>query len=132
MLREMEKKILNSFNGLNIYDKLKKFETNLIEIKLLIESIESEKMGEKETASFIRRFIDQKKLKKIEAQINHFLRYPLLEPKTGRPIEYPDSNHEKTKFRSYRMDGLSIRRIAKIEKMSPNTVLRKLKKYSIE
>ena len=96
----MEKKIINSFNELDIYDKLKKLESDLIEIKLLIESIESEKMGEKETASFVRRFIEQKKLKRIEAQINHFLRYPLLEPKTGRPIEFPESIHEKNRFKS--------------------------------
>lgn len=128
----MEKKIINSFNELNIYDKLKKLETDLIEIKLLIESIENEKMGEKETAGFVRRFIEQKKLKKIDAKIRHFLRYPLMEPRTGRPVEYPESNNEKARFKSYRLDGMSIRQIAKVERMSSNTILRKLRKYNID
>jgi len=128
----MEKKILNGFNGLSIYDKLRKFEYDLIEINLLIESIENEKIEGKNGADFIRRFVDIKKLKKIEERINRFLKFPLMEPKPGRPVEYPDSEREKKRFKLYRIEGLSIRQIAKKEKTSPDTVLRKLKKYNIK
>lgn len=128
----MKKRILDSFDELTIYDKLKKIESNLIQINLLIESIENEKMGEKETASFIKRFFEQKRLERIETRINRFLRFPLLEPKTGRPIEFPDSEQEKRRYRSFRLEGLSVRQIAKKERTSPATVCRKLKAYKIK
>ena len=128
----MKKRILNSYNELTIYDKLKKIETNLIKINLLIESIENEKMGEKETANFIRRFFEQKNLKRIEVRISRFLRFPLQEPKTGRPVEFPDSGQEKRRYKSFRLQGLSVRQIAKKEKTSPATVCRKLKAYKID
>ena len=127
----MEKKIINGFEEFSIYDKLKKLQSDLVEISLLIESIENEQMGEDETASFIRRFIEQKKLKKVEFRINRFLRFPLMEPRVGRPVQYPESTHEKRKYQSYRSNGLSIRQIARKERASPNTVYRKLKKYNI-
>ncbi len=127
----MEKKIINGFQDFSIYDKLKKLQSDLVEISLLIESIENEQMGENETASFIRRFIEQKKLKKVESRINRFLRFPLMEPRVGRPVQFPESVHEKRKFQTYRSDGLSIRQIARKEHTSPNTVYRKLKKYQI-
>lgn len=128
----MEKKIINGFQDFSIYDKLKKLQSDLVEISLLIESIENEQMGENETASFIRRFIEQKKLKKVESRINRFLRFPLMEPRVGRPVQFPESVHEKRKFQTYRSDGLSIRQIARKEHTSPNTVYRKLKKYNIK
>jgi phage pi2 protein 07 len=131
-VKKMGKKILNGFKGLSIYDKLRKFEYDLIEINLLIESIENEKIEEKDAAGFVRRFIDIKKLKKIEERINRFLKFPLMEPGLGRPVEYPDSEQEKKKYNLYRIEGLSIRQIAKKEKTSPDTVLRKLKKYNIK
>jgi len=127
----MEKKIINGFQDFSIYDKLKKLQSDLVEISLLIESIENEQMGENEAASFIRRFIEQKKLKKVESRINRFLRFPLMEPRVGRPVQYPESGHEKRKYQIYRTDGFSIRQIARKEHTSPNTVYRKLKKYQI-
>lgn len=128
----MEKKILNGFSNLSIYDKLRKFEYDLIEINLLIESIENEKINEKGATDFVRRFVDVKKLKKIEERINRFLKFPLMEPGLGRPVEYPDSEREKKRFKLYRIEGLSIRQIAKKEKTSSHTVYRKLKKYSVK
>ncbi len=127
----MEKKIINGFQDFSIYDKLKILQSDLVEISLLIESIENEQMGENEAASFIRRFIEQKKLKKVEFRINRFLRFPLMEPRVGRPVQYPESTYEKRKYQSYRSNGLSIRQIARKEHTSPNTVYRKLKKYQI-
>lgn len=127
----MERKIIDGFKEYSIYDKLKKLQSDLVEISRLIDSIENDQMGENETAGFIRRFIEQKKLKKVESRINRFLRFPLMEPRVGRPVEYPESDHEKRKYKTYRRDGLSIRQIARKEKTSPNTVYRKLKKYQI-
>jgi hypothetical protein len=127
----MERKIIDGFKDYSIYDKLKKLQSDLVEISRLIDSIENEQMGENEAASFIRRFIEQKRLKKVESRINRFLRFPLMEPRVGRPVEYPESDHEKRKYKTYRRDGLSIRQIARKEKTSPNTVYRKLKKYQI-
>jgi len=131
-VKRMEKKILNGFSNLSIYDKLRKFEYDLIEINLLIESIENEKINEKGATDFVRRFVDVKKLKKIEERINRFLKFPLMEPGLGRHVEYPDSEREKKRFKLYRIEGLSIRQIAKKEKTSSHTVYRKLKKYSVK
>ena len=128
----MEKKFLNGFENLTIHEKLKKLESDLIEIKLLIESLENEEQLKNDSAAFVRRFIDLKKLRKIELRINRFLRFPLREPKPGRPVEYPNSEEEKQRYKLYRQDGLSIRKIAKIEKMSPDTIFRKLKYYQIK
>jgi hypothetical protein len=128
----MEKKIVNGFDDLNIHEKLKKIESNLIELILLIDSMENQKTSGSDTVHFIRKFIDLKKLKKAGNRINRFLKFPLMEPKPGRPLEYPDSEDEKKKYQSYRLDGLSIRQIAKKEKMSPRTIFRKLKKYQLE
>ena len=130
--RKMENKILNGFKDLSTHEKLKKLEFNLIEINMLINSLENEKNSNKDSAVFARRFIDLKNLKKIESRINRFLRSPLRESKPGRPIEYPNSEKEKKRYNQYRQEGLSIRKIAKIEKMSTDTIFRKLKRYGIK
>jgi len=128
----MEKKIINGYKDLSIHEKLKKFETNLIELNLLIESMENEKSDKKDKVHFVRRFIDLKRLKKMGIRINRFLKFPLMDAKPGRPLEFPDSEHEKKRYRTYRTDGLSIRQIAKKEKMSPRTIFRKLQKYNLD
>jgi hypothetical protein len=128
----MEKKIITGFDDLSIHEKLKKIESNLIELNLLIDSLENHKTADSNAVHFIRKFIDLKKLKKAGNRLNRFLKFPLMEPKPGRPLEYPDSEDEKKRYRRYRIEGLSIRQIAKKEKMSPKTVFRKLKKYQLE
>lgn len=128
----MEKKILDGFEDLSIYEKLKKIESNLVEINLLIESLETEQGNEGDSQFLVRQFIDIKKLKKVGNRIQRFLRFPLWDPKPGRPVEYPESDREKIKYKRYRQNGLSIRQIAKNEKVSADTVFRKLKKYRIE
>ena len=104
----------------------------MIELNLLIESMENQKADNTDTVHFVRKFIDLKKLKKMGTRINRFLRFPLMESKPGRPLEYPDSEDEKKRYQLYRSEGLSIRQIAKKEKMSPRTIFRKLKKYQLE
>lgn len=128
----MEKKIINGFKDLSIHEKLKKFESNLVELNLLIESMENQKTGNNETVHFVRKFIELKKLKKLGHRVNRFLKFPLIESKPGRPLEYPDSEDEKRRYRLYRSEGMSIRQIAKKEKMSPRTIFRKLKKYNLK
>lgn len=127
----MKKKILNGFDGLTLFEKLKRFETDLVELDLLIDSIEDHKNEGNGMAGFVKKFIDLKRLKKIGQRINRFLRYPMMDHKPGHPLEYPDSHEEKTRYQSYRREGISIREIARMEKMSPDTVSRKLKKYRI-
>jgi hypothetical protein len=127
----MEKKIIDSFEDLPIYEKLKKIESNLIEINLLIESLEAEESEESDSQFMIRQFIDIKQLKKVENRIQRFLRFPLWDPKPGRPVEYPENDHEKNRYILYRKAGLSIRQIARKEKLSADTVFRKLRKYGI-
>jgi hypothetical protein len=128
----MEKKILDGFGEFSIYDKLKHIQIHLIEIQRLIESIEEEESPDGDAAYFIHRFIHLHKLRRLEARINQFLKYPLKEAKPGRPIQYPDGNSEKSRFKSYRAQGLSIREIARSEKVSPDTVFRKLKRYHLD
>ena len=128
----MEKKILDGFGEFSIYDKLKHIQIHLIEIQRLIESIEDEESQDGNAAYFIHRFINLHKLRKLESRINQFLKYPLKEAKPGRPIQYPDGDSEKVRFKSYRAQGLSIRMIAKTEKVSPDTVFRKLKRYRLD
>jgi hypothetical protein len=129
---EMENKIINGFEDLSLYEKLKKIEANLTEINMLIDSLEIEKNRNRDSLFLVKRFIDIKKLKKVESRIQRFLRFPLRDPRPGRPVEYPESDHEKKKYKRYRQDGFSIRQIAKSEKMSADTVFRKLKKYQIQ
>ena len=128
----MNKKIIDGFNDLSIYEKLKKIESALTEINLLIESLENEEHHGQDSQFLVKRFIDIRKLKKVEYRIQRFLRSPLWDPKPGRPVEYPESDREKAKYEGYRQNGLSIRQIAKNEKVSADTVFRKLKKYRIE
>ena len=128
----MEKNILNGFRDLSMYEKLVKLEADLIEISLLIESLESERYRDADAAGFIRRFIDLKNLKKIESRVGLFLRSPLREAKPGRPVTYPNSEKEKERYTQFRLEGLSIRNIARIEKISTDTVFRKLKRYGIK
>ena len=129
---EMENKIINGFDDLSLYEKLKKIEANLTEINLLIDSLEIEKNRGRDSLFLVKRFIDIKKLKKVESIIQRFLRFPLRDPRPGRPVEYPESEQEKKIYERYRQDGFSIRQISKIEKMSVDTVFRKLKKYQIQ
>jgi hypothetical protein len=68
----------------------------------------------------------------VEHRIQRFLRSPLWDPKPGRPVEYPESDQEKMKYERYRRNGFSMRHIARNEKVSADTVFRKLKKYHIE
>jgi hypothetical protein len=126
----MEKNILNGFLDLTIHEKLVKLESDLIEISLLIDSLEQER--NKDAAGFARRFIDLKNLKKIESRINRFIRSPLREPKPGRPVKYPNSDKEKRRYSQFRQEGMSIRKIAQIEKMSSDTIFRKLKQYGLK
>jgi hypothetical protein len=128
----MEKKIIDGFEEFSIYEKLKKIESNLIEINLLIESLETEDSHEADSRFLVRQFIDIKQLKKVGIRIQRFLRFPLWDPKPGRPVEYPESDQEKARYQRYRQAGLSIRQIARKEKLSADTVFRKLKKYEIE
>lgn len=128
----MNKKIIDGFNDLSIYEKMKKIESALTEINLLIESLEGEENHGQDSQFLVKRFIDIRKLKKVEYRIQRFLKSPLWDPKPGRPVEYPESDQEKTKYERYRQNGLSIRQIAKNEKVSADTVFRKLKKYRIE
>lgn len=128
----MENKIINGFDDLSLYEKLKKIEANLTEINLLIDSLEIEKNRNRDSLFLVKRFIDIKKLKKVESRIQQFLRFPLRDPRPGRPVEYPESEQEKKRYKRYRQDGFSIRQIAKIEKMSADTIFRKLKKYQIQ
>lgn len=124
--------MLNGFRDLTLHEKLVKLESDLIEIGLLIESLESEKNRHEDAPGFVRRFIELKNLKKILSRINRFFRTPLRESRPGRPIEYPNSEEEKKRYEQLRHEGLSIRKIAKMEKMSTDTVFRKLKRYGLK
>jgi hypothetical protein len=128
----MEKNILNGFRDFTIHEKLVKLEANLVEIALLIDSLEYEKNRDEDAPAFVRRFIELKNLKKKASRINRFLRSPLLTAQPGRPIKYPNCEKEKKRYTQFRKEGLSIRKIAKIEKMSTDTVFRKLKQYGLK
>jgi len=128
----MGKHILDGFSDLSLFDKLKKLQQNLQESDRLVESIEGHTDRDDETIYFVKRFVEMYHLLRSCDHIGRFLKYPLHEVRPGRPKQYPDSASERAKYRLYREQGWSIRDIAREEKVSPDTVFRKLKRYMLD